>query len=97
MRLVGRPHLTALSTAHSDAKKHVDTWIDVVEKANWYTPHDVRATLPKVSIIGGKLKLAAFDIYRNNYRILASIDYKRGIVRVIGAGTHKEYDKWDTK
>lgn len=38
-----------------------------------------------------------FNVKGNDYRLVAAIDYGRGIVFVKWFGTHKEYDKIDVR
>ena len=78
-----------LKLEHSDAAKQIDAWCVDVEACSWSNPHDVK------HFLGGNK--AIFNIKGNKYRILATIDYQRGIVVIEKAGTHSEYDTWRIK
>jgi mRNA interferase HigB len=38
-----------------------------------------------------------FDILTNRYRLVTAVDFEKGIVWIKWIGTHKEYDKIDSK
>ena len=92
MNLVGREHLDKLKKAHADVRTAIEAWVADVENADWRTQQDVTERFPSTSFL--KERLAIFDIKGNNYRVEAQISFKSGVVRVLRAGTHAEYDKW---
>lgn len=92
MRLVGREHLDKLTTAHADVRGPMAAWVAEVETANWRTQQDVTDRFPSASFL--KERAVVFNIKGNSYRLEAQIDFEYGIVRVLRAGTHAEYDKW---
>ncbi len=93
--LAGKKLLAKFVKANPRAKGGTDSWELEVKKAAWATPHDLLARFPKASLLTkGRV---AFDIRGNEFRILTKVDYQNGIVLVKEAGTHKEYDKWDTR
>jgi mRNA interferase HigB len=44
-----------------------------------------------------KKEVLVFNIKGNDYRLVAAIDYRRGIVFIKWLGSHKEYDKIDAR
>ena len=94
MRVVGRVVLTTFLRNHPEcahAKVPLETWHRVVKAARWRTPADVKSTYRHASVLkGGRV---VFNIAGNSYRMVAMIDYQRGIVRVRWFGTHAEYNK----
>lgn len=95
MKLVGRLNLEDLKREHPKIAKQVDAWCLSVEASNWRNPHDVKQWHNAVDFPGGNK--AIFNFKGNQYRILAKIDYQRGVVLIERAGTHKEYDTWRIK
>jgi len=94
MRVVGRVVLNTFLRDHperANAKVSLETWHRVVKAARWQTPADVKSTYRHASVLkGGRV---VFNIAGNSYRMVAMIDYQRGIVRVRWFGTHTEYNK----
>ena len=84
-----------LKLEHSDAAKQIDAWCVDVEACSRSNPHDVKQRYGSTDFLGGNK--AIFNIKGNKYRILATIDYQRGIVVIEKAGTHSEYDTWRIK
>jgi mRNA interferase HigB len=62
------------------------------EAANWKNPAEVRGEFGRTDFVG---KTAIFDLCGNNYRLIAKIDYRFGIVDIRFAGSHAEYDRID--
>jgi mRNA interferase HigB len=93
MRIVGRPVLDECAEQHSDVRERLRTWRTDVEKANWNSPLDIKARYPSASIIDGKC--VVFNIKGNRYRLVAKVNFELGIVRILFADTHAEYDKID--
>lgn len=93
MKVVGVDIALALGQTHADAKADIAAWLAEARTADWKTPHDVQARYPKASILkGGRV---VFNIRGNRYRLLVQIDYVRGIILVLRAGTHADYDTWN--
>ena len=84
-----------LKLEHSDAAKQIDAWCVDVEACSWSSPHDIKQRYGSADFPGGNK--AIFNIKGNKYRILATIDYQRGIMVIEKAGTHREYDTWRIK
>lgn len=98
MRVVGRDVLTNYlrgPPARASARAPLETWHSVVKRARWKTPADVKATYGHASILKGSR--VVFNVAGHSYRLVAVIDYQRGIVRVRWFGTHAEYDGIDAE
>ncbi len=95
MQLLAKEKLRDFKNAHLDARPQIEAWEQEVIKAQWQTPHDLKAKYPKASLPGGQQVI--FDIGGNRYRLWAQVSYKNKIVLVKAIGTHKEYEKWDIK
>jgi len=70
-------------------------WLQETERAEWRNAADVKTSYVSASIIDAGR--AVFNIKGNSYRLVASINYKRGIVFVKWLGSHAEYDKIDVR
>jgi|SRR5256885_2797212 len=77
------------------ARTQCDAWRAIAEAAQWRTPEDVKATYPKASILKGSR--AVFNIKGNDYRLIAAIQYRAGVIAIRFFGTHAEYDKVDAE
>jgi mRNA interferase HigB len=98
MRVVGRDVLTAFLRVHperADARAPLETWHRVAKAARWATPADVKATYRHASVLKGNR--VVFNVAGNKFRLVAVVDYRRGVVRVRWFGTHAEYDAVDAE
>jgi mRNA interferase HigB len=76
-------------------RSQFQAWRDIVDRSQWRTPEDVKASYPKASILkGGR---AVFNIKGNDYRLVARIQYQAGVVAVRFFGSHAEYDRIDAE
>jgi mRNA interferase HigB len=67
-----------------------DAWRAIVEKADWKTPAEIKRSHPKASILkGGRV---VFNIKANDYRLIALVQYREGVLMIRFFGTHEEYD-----
>jgi mRNA interferase HigB len=83
-RLAGRQDQRAVKSA-------LDAWFDEVSKARWSGSADLRRRYATVSIVTAER--IVFNIKGNDYRLVASIDFEKGIVWIKWLGTHQAYDK----
>lgn len=68
-----------------------EAWRAVVESAYWRTPEDVKRAHPKASILkGGRV---VFNIKANDYRLIAVVQYRDGVVMIRFFGSHEDYDR----
>ena len=77
------------------ARSQYEAWLDIVTRANWRTPEDVKASYPKASIL--KASRVVFNIKGNDYRLVARVQYLAGALALRFFGTHSEYDKIDAE
>ena len=64
-------------------------------RANWRTPEDIKASYPKASIL--KSSRVVFNIKGNDYRLVAAVQYRAGVLAIRFFGTHAEYDRIDAE
>jgi mRNA interferase HigB len=77
------------------ARAQYDAWRAIVEASQWKTPADVKSAHPKASILKGSR--AVFNIKGNDYRLIALIQYRAGVVMIRFFGSHEEYDEVDAE
>lgn len=76
-------------------KAALDAWFDEVSKAEWTSTADVKRLYATASIVSAER--IVFNIKGNDYRLIVSADFEKGIVWIKWLGTHKAYDKIDVK
>jgi len=69
-------------------------WYQVVDKASWNAPADVKRMFGATVDFIGDNRLV-FDIGGNKYRLIAWVNYHYGVVYVRFIGTHRAYDAID--
>ncbi len=77
------------------ARSQYEAWLDIVTRAEWRNPGDVKASYPKASIL--KAGRVVFNIKGNDYRLVARVQYQAGILAIRFFGTHAEYDSIDAE
>ncbi len=65
------------------ARSQYEAWIDIVSRAQWRNPEDVKAFV--------------FNIKGNDYRLVAALQYRAEAVAIRFFGTHGEYDRIDAE
>lgn len=95
MTLVGKNILDDFTRKHTDSNDWIANWIADVEGAIWNTWQDIRKRYQHASIISGNLVI--FNVKGNRYRLEVRVGYQTGIVKVVWAGTHTEYDRRNKK
>jgi mRNA interferase HigB len=78
-----------------DAQSALEAWHDVVLKAQWLTPNDVKQQFGNASICANNR--VVFNIAGNKYRLVVEMQYRAGIAWVKFVGTHAEYDQVDVE
>jgi mRNA interferase HigB len=79
----------------SAARAQYAAWLAIAQAARWQTPADVKRSHPKTSIL--KSDRVVFNIKANDFRLIASVHYRSGIVMIRFFGSHAEYDKVDAE
>lgn len=96
MRIVSRRALREFwsQRGQESALRPLDAWYTTVNYVEWQNFSDVRATYPSADGVGERV---VFNVGGNKYRVVAGIDYARGIVYIKFVGTHAEYDEIDVR
>jgi len=101
VRIIARRTLRQYVESRADHKDHaalkaaLDSWFQEVRAANWTSTADVRRLYASVSIVTANR--IVFNIKGNDYRLVVSVDFEKGIVWIKWLGTHEEYDRIDVK
>jgi len=77
------------------ARMQFNAWLAIAGRAQWRNPEDVKASYPKASILKGSR--VVFNIKGNDYRLIATLQYRAGVLAIRFFGTHAEYDRIDAE
>lgn len=91
MRIIAKKTLKDYWDNHANCRKELEELYGIALKADWASPHDIKQTYPKASIVGGNR--VVFNIVGGSYRLVVKFAYKTRIGYIRFVGTHKEYDK----
>ena len=75
---------------HPDSKTALERWIKIIEKNNFDSFNQLRATFPSADLVGN---ITVFNIGGNKYRLIAAIHFNRHKVYIRQILTHAEYDQ----
>lgn len=99
MRIIARRTLREFVAARASSrdraalKTALDAWFHEAHRARWKSSAEVKRLYATASIISaGRV---VFNIAGNKYRLVAAIDYEKGIVWIKWLGTHRDYDAID--
>ena len=101
MRVIARRTLREFLQSRAGHKDHtalkavLESWFDEVRKAKWANSADVKRRYATASIVTADR--IVFNIKGNDYRLVTSVDFEKGIVWIKWIGTHREYDKIDVR
>jgi mRNA interferase HigB len=77
------------------ARSQYEAWLDIVTRANWRNPENVKASYAKASIL--KAGRVVFNIKSNDYRLVAAVQYRAGVLAIRFFGSHAEDDRIDAE
>jgi len=83
---VGRKDRAALKAA-------LDAWFWEVSRASWRSAAEVKSLYRTASVVTSER--IVFNIKCNDYRLVAAIDFEKGIVWIKWIGSHVDYDRVD--
>lgn len=98
MRIIGISRLEKFWKKHGRAKRALQRWRVLVEKAEWTSLQDVKKTF--ASADGFKVGATTVTVFNaGNNRIVTEIQYQLKWVNVRFALTHNEYstEKWKVR
>ncbi len=96
MQIIAKSTLRAFWVRHPQAEGPLKAWHQIVSKAEWASPADVKDMFGTTVDFVGDNRIV-FDISGNKYRLIVHVAYpfKRVLVKFVG--THAEYDKIDAE
>ena len=77
------------------ARSQYDAWLAIASHAQWRSPEDIKASHPRASIL--KSSRVVFNIKGNDYRLVAALQYRAGVLVIRFFGSHAEYDRIDVE
>jgi mRNA interferase HigB len=80
---------------YRDSEQPLKAWYQETKLAKWKSPNDIKQKYRSVSILNNGR--AIFNIKGNQYRLVVAVNYKFQIIFIRFIGTHKEYDKINSK
>ncbi|MDC8803946.1 type II toxin-antitoxin system HigB family toxin [Halomonas pacifica] len=78
-----------------DAERPLTEWHNMMSKASWQTPQELKEDIRTASILKGSR--VVFNIAGNKYRVIVAIRYTQQIAWVRFVGTHAQYDQVDAE
>ena len=76
-------------------RSQYEAWLAIASRADWRNPEDVKASYPKASIL--KAGRVVFNIKGNDYRLVAAVQYRAGVLVIRFFGSHAQYDRIDAE
>jgi mRNA interferase HigB len=95
MRVIAVKTLKLYANKKKEAEQSLFAWFQEASKADWKNHNELKAQIRNASVIGDKR--VVFNIHGNKYRLIVDIEYRLQIIFIVWLGTHKEYDKVDSK
>jgi mRNA interferase HigB len=74
----------------ANAQRDLSTWHRVAKNAEWNNFGALRQTFGSADQVGN---CVVFDVGNNRFRLIGRVNYFKGIVYVLKAMDHREYDK----
>ena len=93
MRIIALSALRTFWNRHPDAEMPLRAWYALASRANWKTPADIKEAYQNASFTANHR--VVFNVKGNDYRLVVSVHYDRGLMYVRFVGTHRQYDKID--
>ena|SRR5215510_16076622 len=90
MNVLNYEEIDRFKKKHANSRSALDTWFEITSRAEWESFDDVKKTFRTADKYN---KCTIFNIGGNNYRLIASINYKTQQVYINAVLTHAEYDK----
>ena len=91
MRVVKKKTVVEYFAKHPDAKVALEDWYEKAANAQWKNFAELRKTFGSADNVGGKR--IVFNIKGNDYRLIAIVLYRIGMLYVRFIGTHSEYSR----
>lgn len=93
MNIYNRSTIIKFYEKHPDCKETLERWYHDVLAKTWKKPGDVTSDFNTARTV--RNNRVVFEINRNDYRLIAEINYDKGWLFIKFIGTHAAYDKVD--
>jgi mRNA interferase HigB len=93
LRLIAASTLAAYAAQNPGATAALANWRQTVKVADWKSMGDVTAGASTAKVLNSER--VRFEVAGGKFRLIASINFRLGIVFVKFIGTHQEYDRID--
>ena len=93
MNIYNRSSLKVFYKKHPDCRQTLEKWYHDVSSKRWTKPSEVTRDFNTARAVRNNRII--FNINRNDYRLIAQINYQKGWLFIKFIGTHAEYDKID--
>jgi mRNA interferase HigB len=90
MHVVSHKAIRLFGEEFADAESAMDHWYRVAKRATWATLAEVKQSFNTADFVA---PYVVFDIGGNKYRLIAEINFSRGVLFIRGIMTHKDYMK----
>jgi mRNA interferase HigB len=94
MNIIAKGTVLYYIDKYPKAKTALLTWYHEFAKTNFRNFNELKAVYGNASIVANNRVI--FNIKGNDFRLVASVNFRQLAAYVIWFGTHKEYDKIDT-
>ena len=95
MNIIVKRAILYYISQYPQAKVALLTWYNEFSKFNFLNFNELKQVYGNASIVANNR--IVFNIKGNDYRLVASINFKQLAAYIIWFGTHKEYDKIDVE
>lgn len=101
MRIIARRTLREFVASRSGYRDQpalaaaLDAWFDEVRRARWRNTAEVKRHYASASVVSADR--IVFNIKGNDYRLVVSVDFEKGIAWIKWLGTHRAYDRIDVR
>ncbi|WP_407673577.1 type II toxin-antitoxin system HigB family toxin [Paludisphaera rhizosphaerae] len=80
--------------SQKDAEKPLREWEKKVKSNEWTNWGELKQTFGSADQVGS---CTVFDVGNNRWRLIARINYRRGLVYTLKVMTHADYDRKDPR
>lgn len=91
MRIIAKKTLKEFWFRYNDSESQLTEWYNVVSKAVWKTPNEIKQVYPSADHVGNNR--IVFNICHNKYRLVVVVRYNIQMIFIRFIGTHDEYVK----
>ena len=95
MRIIAFRTIKNFIRKHPEASVPLIEWYTKAKEGEWANINEIKKTFNSVDYVGNKRFV--FNIGGNNYRLVGMIFFEVQQIYIRFIGTHKEYDKIDSK